>query len=232
MATAAEAHLAGVIPAAGRATRLQPLGCSKEVFPIAGRPAMDHLIARMRAAGCADLRVVTCPEKHDVVARAEHHRATVILARPRSISESLAAGMRGLPADAVVLIGFPDTIWDPPDGFARLLAALEPPYDVVLGVFAWDEPQRSDVVLLSGQGVVTGLAVKDPDPPGNLIWGCAAARAEALRGIEREHDPGHFFAALCRERPVRGVYLSDSYIDIGTKEALDAAERAFGQGTA
>lgn len=232
MSIAAQQQVVGVIPAAGSATRLQPLPCSKEVYPVGGHPVMDHLIARMRAAGCTELRVVTRPQKHDVIGRAEHHRATVILGSPRSISESLATGIRDLPGPAVVLLGFPDTIWEPSDGFARLVAALEPPYDVVLGLFNWNEPERSDVVLLSEDGTVTGVAVKPNDPPGNLIWGCAAARAEALRGVERDDDPGSFFDALAKKRRVRGVYLSDSFLDIGTRDGLDAAVRAFGAGTA
>ncbi len=42
--------IVGVIPAAGRATRLQPLSSSKEVQPIGGRPVMDYLIDASIAA--------------------------------------------------------------------------------------------------------------------------------------------------------------------------------------
>ena len=59
--------IVGVIPAAGRATRLQPLSLSKEVQPISGRPVMDYLLKRLQRGGCAELRVVTRPEKLDVI---------------------------------------------------------------------------------------------------------------------------------------------------------------------
>ena len=47
----------GVLPAAGHATRLQPLEGSKEVLEIAGRPVIDFIVERMRRGGCEQLRI-------------------------------------------------------------------------------------------------------------------------------------------------------------------------------
>ena len=107
----------GVIPAAGQATRLQPLQGSKEMLSIGGRPVMDYLVERMRAGGCTTLRVVTRPEKTDVIAHADEIGAEVVLGNPTSVSASFVAGMAELPDDDIVLIGFPDTIWEPVDGY-------------------------------------------------------------------------------------------------------------------
>jgi UTP-glucose-1-phosphate uridylyltransferase len=58
--------IVGVIPAAGYATRLQPLPCSKEICVVGGKPVMDYLVEQMRIGGCSELRVITRPEKRDV----------------------------------------------------------------------------------------------------------------------------------------------------------------------
>ena len=64
-------RLVGVVPAAGHATRLEPLAGSKETYRIAGKPLMNHLIDWLRRAACTDIRVVTRPDKTDVITHAE-----------------------------------------------------------------------------------------------------------------------------------------------------------------
>src|SRR3954447_7084863 len=95
----------GVVPAAGYATRLQPLDRSKEVLHVDGRPVIDYLVERMRVGGCSELRVVTRPEKEDVVAYAEAVGASVVSGYPATINESFAAGLNGLAPDDIALVG-------------------------------------------------------------------------------------------------------------------------------
>ncbi len=214
-------RLVGVVPAAGYATRLQPLAGSKETYPIAGRPVMDYLIERMQRAGCTDIRVVTRPEKADVIAHAEKRNLTVVLTYPASVSESVLAGLTGTHDDDLVLLGFPDTTWEPPDGFVRLLAALEG-FEVALGLFQGREPQRSDVVEFTGLGVVTSVKVKPQQPASSWIWGCAVACRRALNALAEDPEPGAVFDSMCRRGKVVGVALSGSFVDIGTPEILNA----------
>src|SRR5258708_5138241 len=96
---------------------------------------MDFLVERMKAAPCDELRVVTRPEKRDVVAHARGLGAHVVEGHPGSLAESLLAGARDLADDDVVLIGFPDSIWEPVDGFQRVLALLRDGWSVALGLF-------------------------------------------------------------------------------------------------
>jgi NDP-sugar pyrophosphorylase family protein len=211
--------LVAVVPAAGHARRLQPLLGSKEVYPVAGRPVMDYLIDRIQRTGCTDLRIVTRPEKSDVIAHARNRGLTVVLARPRSVSESLLAGLEGTNPEDIVLFGFPDTIWEPIDGFVRLLDALAG-FRVALGLFRGREPERSDVVEMADSGLVTAIRVK-PDAPGSdLIWGCAAARREALDALSTQPQPGVVLDSMCSRGEVVGITLSETFVDIGTAEAL------------
>jgi glucose-1-phosphate thymidylyltransferase len=212
----------GVIPAAGRAERLQPLPCSKEVYPVGGRPVMDYVVERLRAARCRVIRVVTRPDKKDVIEHAERLGAEIVAGAPETLAASIALGLRGLPAADVVLVGLPDTLWEPIDGFMRLLRELDDATEIALGVFESDEPERSDVVVLADDGSVRSVHVKEAGPPGNLVWGCFAARVGALAGLGDSPEPGHYFAGLADAGTVRAVRLPGRMIDIGTPEALAA----------
>jgi glucose-1-phosphate thymidylyltransferase len=216
-------RIVGVIPAAGHATRLQPLVGSKEVVAVNGRPAMDYLYDRMRQAGYTSLRVVTRQEKGDVVRHARDLGAEVVLGYPATLADSLRLGIEGLAPADVVLFGFPDSVWTPLDGFVRLREALETgDAGVVLGLFQTRHPERSEVVSFRPDGTVTGIAFKPARPTSNWIWGCLAARADQLGGLERFAEPGNFLDELCRSQSVRGVRLG-AYLDIGTREALRSA---------
>jgi glucose-1-phosphate thymidylyltransferase len=216
--------IVGVIPAAGYATRLQPLSGSKEMLPVQGRPVMDYVIGRMRCAGCTELRIVTRTEKEDVIAHAEELGASIVLAYPSTTGESFAEGIAGLAPDEIVLMGWPDTIWEPEDGYCPLVEAVEGGHEIALGLFQTPDLERSDVVSFDEAGRVTGVHIKPAKPPSGWIWGCAAARARALVGLEREAWPGSFFDSLCKKGlELYSVRLSDVWLDIGTKEALERA---------
>lgn len=219
-------RLVGVIPAAGRATRLQPLAGSKEVYPIARKPVLDYLVERMRAVEGAELRLVTRPDKADVIEAAQTRGIEVIEAEPPSVGASIHAGLRGLGHDDVVLLGFPDSLWNPVDGFVQLVELLgEAP--VVLGLFHSLEAERSDVVEVTEDGRVERVHVKPAAPTSSLIWGCAAARAGDLETLERYDQPGFLFDELARRGNVRGVRFAGEFIDIGTLAGLRRAEERW-----
>ena len=214
----------GIVPAAGHAVRLQPLPCSKEAWPVAGRPLMSYVLVRLDVAGCTRVRVVTRPEKDDVVALAAAHGAEVVLGRPRDLAASLARGLDGVAGDAIVLAGFPDSIWSPRDGLVRLRRRVEDGADAALGLFRVDDPQRSDAVTVDARGRVAGNEIKAERPASDWIWGCLAARAGALDGLDDHAWPGEHLAQLARTGRVDGVRLSERYLDVGTREALASAE--------
>jgi glucose-1-phosphate thymidylyltransferase len=219
--------LVGVMPAAGSATRLGKLPSSKEVVPVGGRPVMDYLVERMRIAGCDEIRVVTRPEKADVVERANELGLRVILAHPPTAAESFASGLEALTDDDVVLLGFPDSIWEPADGFMRLLDGLDGERAAVLGLFRTADLERSDVVSLDGDGVVTEVDVKPRRPASEWIWGCAAARVPALADVAAAGELGRHFGSLARRGLVLGVQLSDRWVDVGTRAGLRRALRTY-----
>jgi NDP-sugar pyrophosphorylase family protein len=215
-------RVVGVVPAAGYARRLGKLALSKEMLPVRGRPIMDHIIERMRIGGADAVRVITRAAKADVTKRANELGAEVICCDTQSPSESIAVGTAGLHHDSVVLIGYPDTTWEPADGYRRLLADVGTHWQVVLGLFGGADLERSDVATIDDNGRVIDIAVKPHAPRGTLIWGCACATVRALSGIDSFADIGYFWSRLCRDGRVAGIHLSDDYADIGTRAALAA----------
>jgi NDP-sugar pyrophosphorylase family protein len=193
------------------------------MYPIGGRPVMDYLLERMALAGCREIRVVTRPDKKDVSEHARQRGATVLFGRPPTVSASLLMGLAGVDAEARVLFGFPDTLWQPRDGFVPLLEALQRGASVALGIFRAAEPRRSDVVTLEGDRV-TAIAVKPERPSSDLVWGCAAVPARLLEQLEPELEPGLYFHRLARRGLVRGIRLADPFVDIGTPESLRRAQ--------
>lgn len=222
----------GVVPAAGHATRLGLTEGSKELVEVGGRPLIDVLLERLEAAPCSEIRVVTRPEKRDVVDHATRRGATVVAGHPENVARSLWLGLDGLGDDEVVCFGFPDCLWEPVDGFATLVAAVGGGDEIALGLFRTNEPESYDPVVLAEAGARSGrverVEVKPARASSNLTWGCAAARARALRGLEHERDPGEYFAARARAGVVAGYWLSDTWIDLGTPERLAAAQAAGG----
>jgi NDP-sugar pyrophosphorylase family protein len=204
----------GIVPAAGHARRLQPLAGSKELLPVRGRPVIDHLIDRMQTAACDEIRVVTRAAKGDVMAHAQARGAVVVAGEPPTVPASLELGLADVDPHDQILFGFPDTLWDPADGFVQLLARLES-HDVVLGVFRSADPERSDVVTLEGDAVKR-IEVKPAEPEGNLIWGCLAARAGVLAGVGAHREVSDHLRSL----DLGAVVFDSDFVDIGTPRAL------------
>ena len=184
-------------------------GGSKEAIELAGRPLLDYLVESLRAAPCSEIRLVTRPEKADVIELARGRGLTVIVASPESVAHSLALGVAGCDDEDIVCFGFPDCLWEPVDGFARLVRAVERGDEIALGLFRTNEPESYDPVVLadpaSRSGRVERVEVKPERASSNLTWGCAAGRARALRPLEHERDPGEYFAARCRDGVVCGL---------------------------
>jgi glucose-1-phosphate thymidylyltransferase len=213
----------GIVPAAGYATRLGGLDGSKEMLEIGGAPVIESLVARLEVGGCTEIRVVTRPEKGDVREYAVARGLRVMLGYPEHLGQSIGIGLDGV--DGPVALGFPDSLWEPLDGFALLREAMRTDTDVVLGLFEFDDPQRADVVSTDTDGRVREIVVKPNRPPSNVIWGCFVGEAAALRGVERTPWPSDHLRPLIEEGRVAGRFLSDRYVDIGTPDGLATAGR-------
>ena len=181
----------GLIPAAGRATRLLPFRYPKELFPIAYHEPDG-------SAGGVDVRVV-CQDALDCLAAGAVSKAFVVISDHkfevmRFLSDGREYGMElaylhqrdicGLPqaidcaypwiGDNNTALVLPDTMIEPRETVAILLDALRrSESDVVLGVFPTAHPGDLCPVEFDESGRVLGLYDKDATRGISNTWGVA-----------------------------------------------------------
>ena len=193
VARPAPAAVTGLVPAAGRGTRLALAEGSKELVAVpdldapdpgaATVPVCEYLLRLYRAAGIERLALVRRAEKRDVAAHFDALRAggtdvvdLVVEPTPGS-AHSLALGCAAVPG-ATVAAGFPDIVLRPVTLVRDALAKLEETgADLCLANVPIPPAQRPewDLCELDGDRV-TGLVFKPPaDPPCELPWGLCLA---------------------------------------------------------
>src|SRR5438105_2284911 len=126
----------GIIPAAGNGTRIQPLAFSKELLPVGSRQDGDaerpravseYLLERMLEAGVTKICFVIAPGKSDILNYygGRFGSASIcymVQTRPNGLCDALFTAVPFVDPAEDVLIGLPDTVWFPQDGFTRLPA--------------------------------------------------------------------------------------------------------------
>ena len=183
-------HIIGLLPAAGRATRLGPLSCSKEVFPIGTYVAADgsgphpkavghYLLEKMRRAGIAEAFIILREGKWDIPAyfkdgamldmRLGYLLVTVPWGAPYTLDQAYSFVRENL-----VALGFPDILFSPDDGYERIIAhQAQSGADVVLGLFPADNPSTMDAVDVNDNGRVTRILPKPTHTTLRQTWGIA-----------------------------------------------------------
>lgn len=180
----------GLLPAAGHATRLGPLPCSKEIYPIRpdtiahdynSRPkAVGHyLLEKMRYAGISEALIVIREGKWDVL---EYFKDGALVGM--RLGYLLTAVPWGVPytldqaypfvCDANVAMGFPDIVFSGSDAFERIIThQAKSRADVVLGLFPADQPSTMDVVEVNAVGRVISVLSKPMQTILTQTWGIA-----------------------------------------------------------
>jgi glucose-1-phosphate thymidylyltransferase len=245
----------GLLPAAGRASRLAPLPCSKEVYPIGfeflegtrrAKTACHFLLEKMRAAEITKAYIVLREGKWDIPAYFRSGalvdmRLGYLIAGPNCGPPCTLDEAYDFVRHAVVAFGFPDILFSGEDAFCRLLSKQsENNAQIVLGLFPADQPQKMDMVELSEDGHVTDLVIQPPETELRYSWDVAVWTPEFTEFMHRylntetsagsEISVGHVIQAAIREgMRTEGVEVSDEpYYDIGTPEGLSRAIRRFG----
>src|SRR3954466_15386008 len=150
----------GIVPAAGIGQRIQPLGYSKELLPVGSRvvngqdrpkAVAEYLVERMIAAGAEQICMIISAEKSDIVRYfAEWDFAAeifyVVQPEPRGLCDALFRAEAFASQHEQVMIGLPDTIWFPENGFKAALDSFRDA-GVNLLVFPVNDPQHFDAVI-------------------------------------------------------------------------------------
>lgn len=212
-------HRWGIIPAAGRGTRIQPLAFSKELLPVGTRfdgtverprAVSEHLLDRMLIAGVDRICFVISPAKTDIVnyfgARiGDVPICYVVQQNPHGLCDSLFTALPFISPDDEVFVGLPDTIWFPENGFAELHTG-----DFTFLLFPVERPELFDCVITDAKGFVTHIQVKDPDAESKWIWGAFRLMGQHFAELHQ------LWLAREREDEYLGT-LVNAYIDAGAR---------------
>jgi dTDP-glucose pyrophosphorylase len=233
----------GIIPAAGRGSRIQPLAFSKELLPVGSRrdgasdrplAISEYLVDRMLLAGVDKLCFVISPGKSDIL---EYYGGRVnttqicyaVQDSPRGLCDSLFRALPFIADDERVCVGLPDTLWFPREGFLSLA-------DAPLGflLFPVANPALFDAVVTDQAGDVLEIEVKVPAPKSHWVWGAFATTGKIMRDLfALWQQPGRgdeylgtlVNAYLAAGGHARGFRTGRAYVDVGTLHGFREALR-------
>ncbi|MBA3517711.1 MAG: nucleotidyltransferase family protein [Rhizobiales bacterium] len=231
----------GIVPAAGRGSRMQPLAFSKELLPVGSRleggterpcAVSEYLVERMIRGGADKICFVISPGKSDILeyyggAYGEAAIAYVVQPRPSGLCDAIFRAAPLIAAEESVLIGLPDTIWFPQSALAEL-----PDDQLAFLLFPVDQPEFFDAVVLDEAGSVAEIQVKSKDAASTWIWGAFKMPGwvlHALRQLWLERDRQDEYmgtlvnAWLAQGGGAVGVKAGTAYVDVGTLHGYRAA---------
>lgn len=246
----------GLLPAGGQATRLAPLPVSKELLPIGfySNPAdrlprpktvCHYLLEKYRLAGVQKAFVILRPGKWDIPAYfgdgtlVDMHLGylTVPISHgvPYTLNQSypFIRGMR-------VVLGFPDILFEPADGFVQLLAhQTATAADVVLGAVPTEQPWKGGMIDFDGNGRVWQVIEKPQRSDLRWTWMIACWSPQFTEFLhqfvlsnpqpEREIPIGDVIHAAIAQglRVEVKCFPQGHYLDVGTPQDFAKAVRAF-----
>jgi glucose-1-phosphate thymidylyltransferase len=233
----------GIVPAAGRGSRIQPLAFSKELLPVGSRmtdgverpcAVSEYLVERMIAGGADKVCFVIAPGKSDIL---EYYgggygaasTVYVVQPNPAGLCDAIFRVAKLVDPDEQVLVGLPDTVWLPQDGFAAL------PDDVLsFLLFPVDQPALFDAVVTDAAGRVLEIQVKSPTAATRWIWGGFKMPGRILTELHdlwRARDRTDEYvgtlvnAWIAAGGEAWGVRAGLSYVDVGTIDGYRTATR-------
>lgn len=186
----ARERIIGIIPAAGKGTRLAPFPCPKELFPVGyqdyevkgrieRRPKVvsQYLFEELVLAGAQQIFIVLGEGKHDIARYYGDGRRF-----GADVAYLYQEDLRGMPfaldlaypwlMGATVVFGMPDTIIEPRDAFAQLLGRHRAAgADLTLGLFPTDTPWKFGMVRLDEQDRVVYNIDKPKETDLRYMWG-------------------------------------------------------------
>jgi dTDP-glucose pyrophosphorylase len=231
----------GIVPAAGRGSRIQPLAFSKELLPVGSRRSAgverpcavsEYLLERMILGGADKICIVISPGKSDIMEYfgAAFGGAPIVYAvqqQPAGLCDAIFRANPFVAASEEVLVGLPDTIWHPADALAQL------PGDVLsFLLFPVDRPEFFDAVVMDEAQRVLKIQVKQPGAASNWIWGAFKMPGRILHELHRlwlaRNRQDEYIGTLVNAYIdagglALGVKAGSAYVDVGTLNGYRAA---------
>ncbi len=233
----------GIIPAAGKGSRIQPLAFSKELLPVGSRSAAsgrrpravsDYLVERLVLGGATRICFVISPVKSDIL---EYYGASAystpicycVQPEPLGLCDSIFRAIPVIDPAAPVMVGLPDTVWFPEDALRAL-----PDDRLCFLLFAVKRPELFDAVVADKAGRVQEILVKQPAGKSHWVWGAFKMPGHTLLSLhelwQRRGDEyiGTLVNAWLAEGNEAWAYRSGtSYIDVGATDGYFEAVRTL-----
>jgi glucose-1-phosphate thymidylyltransferase len=223
----------GIIPAAGRGSRIQPLAFSKELLPVGSRAedgverpcaVSEYLVERLILGGADKICFVISPGKSDILGYfgdcyGGARIAYVVQPSADGLCDAIFRAACVVGDKEPVLVGLPDTIWFP----EHALAALSD-HALSFLLFPVEHPEFFDAVVLEGEAV-REIQVKQKHAASNWIWGAFRMSAAGFRELnalwESRHRADEYFGTLVNSYLSQGgeavgIKAGESYVDVGT----------------
>ncbi len=191
--------ISGIIPAAGRATRLGKLPFSKELFPLSMNAEQttvvsNHLINAMSIAGIDQLHFIIRDGKWDIPSffgskidnklPVCYHIVEVEYGVPFTVNQTYP-----FIKDHIVLLGFPDILFEPKNAFKKLVEELnKSAATIALGVFPISRPEKWDMVELDPDNKIKRIVIKPKTGNFQYGWVIAAWKPEFSRYLNKFVD--------------------------------------------
>ena len=185
---ATTSHFIGLIPAAGRATRMGNLPFSKELLPLANKSdlpkdpgsdpavAIDFALATLSEAGVGETCIVIAPGKWDIPAhtgdgsRSGQAIAYVLAEASPSVPASLDKAWV-LTRDRQVVLLFPDIVFAPRKALKSIIAECDKSdADLILALVPASSGEKIDIVSVSGDGLVQKVTPKPGKEHSGWTW--------------------------------------------------------------
>ena len=184
--------IVGLIPAAGKGSRLAPFPCPKELFPVGyqdykvngvmtKRPKVvsQYLLEHMVEAGARQVMFIVSEGKGDIMKYFGdgHQFSADIVYLFQEVQDGMPGALnlaRNWIEESTVVFGMPDTIIEPENAFVQLREYHDiNENDLTLGLFRTNTPAKFGMVSLDDQGAVNYTIDKPLSSDLEYMWGCA-----------------------------------------------------------
>jgi glucose-1-phosphate thymidylyltransferase len=192
-------RVVGLIPAAGKAERISPLPCSKEIYPVGFhschqnedlriKVVSEYILESMHSAKVAEVYIILRKGKWDIPQYLGSGKwmdinfAYLIMDLPFGVPFTLDQAYNFVKND-IVVFGFPDIIFKPNDAFIKLLNknALNRA-DIVLGLFHAPPPYKMQhMVDFDSRGKIHGFQIKPFQTALQYTWVIAVWNSKFTR---------------------------------------------------
>lgn len=241
-------QLVGLIPAAGRGSRLG-LPYPKELYPTIRKgkykPICQFVLENMTTARIRNVVFVINETKLQLITYfggGKNFNCNISYVvqedqptsgKSQGLSEALDSAYH-LTKGKTVVFGMADTIMRPLDVFNKLLRDVGED-DVVMGLYRTDHPERFGMVELNHAGKVSRIIDKPRASQLEYMWGCMVWKpvfTDYLNGHLKSYEISDFAEvmnnAIKEGIKFRGLKIENGiYIDIGTFRDIKKMEREF-----